>query len=66
MQKLNKPCDLEVSKLGFKELGVILLEYSKVWKNVTLMDSFCPKNIIFKLESFRGIMCHDTESWCKF
>ena len=26
------------------------------------MDSFiCPKHIIFQLQKFRGVMCHDTE-----
>ena len=60
MQKLNKPCDLGVSKMAFGELDGISLEHSKAWKIVyTLMGSFCPKNIIFKLENFRGIMCHD-------
>ena len=34
-------------------------------KNCTFMDSFCPKNIMFQLENFRGIMCYDTEKWCK-
>ena len=27
------------------------------------MGSFCPKHTMFQLESFRGIMCHDTEEW---
>ena len=25
------------------------------------MSSFCPKHIMFQLENFREIMCHDTE-----
>ena len=29
------------------------------------MGSFCPKHILFQLETFRGIMCHDTEGCCK-
>ena len=30
------------------------------------MGSFYPKYIMFQLEDFRGIMCHDTEECCKF
>ena len=29
------------------------------------MGSFCPKHILFQLETFRGFMCHDTEGCCK-
>ena len=29
------------------------------------MGSFCPKHIMFQLENFRGIVCHDTEKCCK-
>ena len=34
-------------------------------ENCTLMGSFCPKHIMFQLETFREIMCHDTEGCCK-
>ena len=34
MQKLNKRCDLGVSKMTFEELGWVSLEDSKVWKIV--------------------------------
>ena len=34
MQKLNKCCDLGVSKVTFEELGWVSLEDSKVWKIV--------------------------------
>ena len=44
------------------ELGELSLEHSKF---CTLMDSFCLKYIMFQLENFRGIMCHNTEGWCK-
>ena len=27
------------------------------------MGSFCSQHTMFQLESFRGIMCHDTEEW---
>ena len=30
------------------------------------MDSFCPKLIMFQLEKFIVIMCHDTEDDAKF
>ena len=30
-------------------------------EDFTSMGSFCPKHIIFYLENFRGILCHDTE-----
>ena len=33
----------------------------KSLKKCTLMGSFCPKHIMFQLENFTGIMCHDTE-----
>ena len=37
----------------------------KSLKNCAWMGSFCPKHIMFQLENFRGIMCHDTKGWCK-
>ena len=30
-----------------------------------LIVSFCLKHIMFQLENFGGIMCHDTEGWGK-
>ena len=32
----------------------------KSLKNCTLVGSFCPKNIMFQLENFKGIMYYDT------
>ena len=29
------------------------------------MGCFCPQHIMFQLETFRGIMCHNTEGCCK-
>ena len=68
MQKSNKSCDLGVSEMAFGELGIgwNFIRALKSLRNCTLMGSFSPKNIIFKLENFRVIMCHETESWCKF
>ena len=56
--------DLVVSKMAWG-IGWTLIRSLKSLKNCTLMSSFCPKHIIFQLEKFRGIMCHDTEGWWK-
>ena len=37
----------------------------KSLKNCTLMGSFSPEHIMFHLKSFKGIICHVTEEWCK-
>ena len=63
MQNLNK-FDLVVSKMAWG-IGWTFITALKSLKNCTLMDSFCPKDIMFQLENFKGIMCHDTEDWCK-
>ena len=42
-----------------EELDELSLEHPKV-SNCTSMGSFCPKHLLFQLENFRGIMCHDT------
>ena len=64
MQKWINP-DLAVSKMTWG-IGSTFIRALKSLKNCTLMGSFCPKNIMFQVENFRGIMCHDTERWCKF
>ena len=54
--------------LGFKNgmrNWVNFFKALKSLKNCTLMGSFCPKHIMFQLENFRGIVCHDTEKCCK-
>ena len=56
--------DLVVSKMGWG-IGWTFIRALKSLKNCTLMGSFCPKNIMFQLENFRGVMCPDTERWCK-
>ena len=55
--------DLVVSKVagGF---GWTFIGALKSLKNCILMGSFCPKHV-FQLENFIGIICHDTEGWCK-
>ena len=56
--------DLVVSKVEWG-IGWTSIRALKSLKNCTLMSSFCPKQIMFQLKNFIGIMCHDTESWCK-
>ena len=55
--------DLVVSKMAWG-IGWTFIRALKSLKNCTLMGSFFPKHI-FQLEDFRGILCHDTEGWCK-
>ena len=52
--------DLEVSKMAWG-IEWTFIRALKSFKNCTLMGFFCPKHIMFQLENFRGIMCHDTE-----
>ena len=56
--------DLVVSKMTWW-IGWIFIKPLKSLENCTLMGLFYLKHIMFQLENFRGIMCHDTESWCK-
>ena len=56
--------DLVVSKMAWG-IGLTFIEAFKSLKTCTLMGSLCPKHIMFSLENFRGIMCHETEGWCK-
>ena len=46
-------------------IGWIFITALKTMKNCTLRCYFCAKHIMFQLENFRGIMCHDTEGWRK-
>ena len=34
-------------------------------ENFTSMDYFCPKYVRVELKKYRGVVCHDTEQWCK-
>ena len=54
--------DLVISKMPWG-IGLTFIRALKSLKNCTLMGSFCPKHIMFQLENFIGIMCHDTEGW---
>ena len=31
----------------------------------TLMGSFYPKQKMYELKVYKGVMCHDSEEWCK-
>ena len=55
--------DLVVSQMAWG-IGWTFIRAQKSLKNCTLMDSFCPKHIMFQLENSIGIMCHNTEGWC--
>ena len=56
--------DLVVSKMAWGS-GWTFIRALKSLKNCISMDSFCPKHLMFQLENFRGILCLDTEGWCK-
>ena len=56
--------DLFVWKMA-RGIGWTFIRAPKSLKNCTLMGSFCPKHMMFQLEHFREIMCHDTEGCCK-
>ena len=56
--------DLVVSKMAWG-IGWTFIREIKSLKNGNLMGSICPKDIMLQLENFTGIMCHDTEGWCK-
>ena len=47
------------------EIGWTFIRALKSLKNCTLIGCFCQKHIMFQLGNFRGIMCLDTERWCK-
>ena len=55
--------DFVVSKMAWG-IGWTFIKAVISLKICILMVSFCLKHM-FQLENFRGIMCHDTEGWCK-
>ena len=57
--------DLVVSRMAWGIGWTFIRALKCLRKNYTLMGSFCPKHIMFQLENFRGVMCHDNEEWCK-
>ena len=58
--KLGEYTDLQFGKLH-KEYGKFSLEHWKNLKIGTLMGSFHPKQILYELRIYRGVMCHDNE-----
>ena len=56
--------DLMASEMVWRN-GWTFIRALKSLKNCILMGSFCLKHIMFQLENFRGIMCHNTEGWYK-
>ena len=54
-------------KVSPKTWGIELnfIRAPKNLKNYTFMGSFCLNYIMFQLENFIEIMCHDTEGWYK-
>ena len=65
MQNWNINPDLVVLKMAWG-IGWTFIRAPKALKNCTLMGSFCSKHIMFQLENFRGIVCHETENFPKF
>ena len=63
MQNLKNP-DLVISKT-VRGIWWTFIRVLKRLKNCTLIGSFCPKHVMFQLENVIGIMCNDTEGWCK-
>ena len=45
-------------------IGLTFIRALKSLKNYTLMRYFCLK-CMFQLENFIGILCRETEQWCK-
>ena len=56
--------DLVFSKMAWG-IGWTFMRALKNLQNCALIGSFCSKHIMFQIGHFRGIMCHDTERWCK-
>ena len=59
MQSLNTP-NVWFQK-WHEELGELLLEHSNFEKLYFDEVFFYPKHIIFQLQNFREMMCHETE-----
>ena len=56
--------DFVVSKMAW-EIWWTFIRTLKSLKNFTSMGYFRPKHMIFQLENFKQIICHDTEGWCQ-
>ena len=62
--KVWRNSDLVVSKMVWGIRWSFIRELKSL-KNCALTGSFYPEHIMFQLENSIGIMCHDTEGWCK-
>ena len=63
IQNLNRPWPCGF-KTGMRNSVNFHQSTQKIWKFLiwwTLFD----RSVMLQLENFRGIKCHDTESWCK-
>ena len=56
--------DLAVSKIAWG-IAWTFIRALKNLKICTLIGVFCAKHIMFSPENFIGIMCRDTEKWCR-
>ena len=61
--KIWRKVDLLLQKR--QEFGEFWPKYSKVSKICFLTGSFCAKYITFHLKTYRGVIFHDNEEWCK-
>ena len=61
--KIWRKTDLLFQK--WQEFGEFWPEQSKVSKMCTFIGSYCAKYLKFDLKKYRGVIFHDTESWCK-
>ena len=62
--KSLKICTLSIFGFNNHIRNSVMLEV-KIMKISTLMGSFCPNYITFQLKNYTGVMCYDTEEWCK-
>ena len=42
-----------------------LMNFDPSTQTGTLMGSFCPKQKMYEIKIYRGVMCHDNEEKCK-
>ena len=62
--KISLNTDLAFSKMPWGTWWTFIRPLKSL-KHCTLIGCFCPKHIMFQLKNSTGIMCHDTEVWCK-
>ena len=57
---------LVVSKLPWEIWQILIWALQKSKKNLVLIGSLWPKNVLFELQRYRRVIFHDTEKLCKF